>query len=111
MGLGFWIAAVNNILTEEHRRARLAFARRYIRYQLAFWKSVIFSDKKYWSTKAHGWIRVQRLRKTRFNAENILNVNKSCRCSACVWAGLSWERGLTLLTRVIGNSNSSPNLC
>lgn len=103
MGLGSYIAAVKDKLTAEHKRVRLAFARRYVRYPAAFWRSVIFSDEKSWSSSAHGRIRVRRQCYHRFDTENILTVKKSGRTSVSVWAGMSWTGGLTPLRRVAGN--------
>ncbi|XP_045035899.1 uncharacterized protein LOC123476948 [Daphnia magna] len=45
-GMNSRIAAVKDILTEEHRAARLHFARRYVHYPLEFWRWVVFTDEK-----------------------------------------------------------------
>jgi hypothetical protein len=41
------VAAIKDILTEEHRAARLHFARRYVHYLIEFWRWVIFTDENH----------------------------------------------------------------
>lgn len=96
------IAAVKDILTEEHRAARLLFARRYVNMPLEFWRWVIYTDEKCWSSSAHGQIRVWRLPGKRYARENIHEVKVSGRTSVTVWAGM-WLGGMTPLVRVQGN--------
>ncbi|EFX76758.1 hypothetical protein DAPPUDRAFT_106660 [Daphnia pulex] len=45
-GMHSRVAAIKDILTEEHRAARLHFARRYVHYAIEFWRWVIFTDEK-----------------------------------------------------------------
>lgn len=96
------IAAVKDILTDDHRAGRLAFARRYVNQPIDFWRRVIFTDEKSWSSTSHGRVRVRRLRKERFEKKNILNIKRSGRTSVSVWGGM-WSGGLTRLSRVEGN--------
>lgn len=96
------IAAVKDILTDAHRAARLHFARQYVNMPLEFWRWVIFTDEKCWSSAAHGRIRVLRQKNKRYNRENILEVKVSGRTSVTVWAGM-WLGGVTPLVRVQGN--------
>jgi hypothetical protein len=101
-GLKSMIAAIKDILTDEHKAARLAFALRYVNFPIEFWRWVVFTDEKSWSSNAHGQIRVRRLPGKRFDKENIHQVKRSGRTSVCVWAGM-WLGGLTPLVRVNGN--------
>lgn len=95
-------AAVKDILTDEHRAARLHFARQYVNMPLEFWRWVIFADEECWSSSAHGQIRVWRLDKTRYHRENIHEVKVNGRSSVTVWAGM-WLSGMTRLVRIQGN--------
>ena len=70
LGLKSNIAAVKDILTDEHRAGRLAFARRYVHQPVEFWRRVIFTDEKSWSSASHGRVRVRRLRNDRFEKRN-----------------------------------------
>jgi hypothetical protein len=101
-GLKSKIAAVKDILTDEHHAGRLAFARRYLNHPIHFWRRVIFTDEKSWSSLSHGRVRVRRLRNDRFKKRNILNIKRSGRTSVSVWGGM-WSGGLTRLSRVEGN--------
>jgi hypothetical protein len=101
-GLRYRIAAVKDVLTEEHRAGRLRFARRYVNMPIAFWRLVIFTDEKSWSSSAHGQIRVRRLNNQRYSRENILHIKKSGRSTVSVWGGM-WLGGVTPLRRVVGN--------
>jgi len=101
-GLKSQIAAVKDILTDEHRAGRLAFARPYVNHPIDFWRRVIFTDEKSWSSSSHGRVRVRRLKNDRFKKRNILNIKRSGRTSVSVWGGM-WSGGLTRLSRVEGN--------
>jgi hypothetical protein len=71
-GMHSRVAAIKDILTEEHRAARLHFARRYVHYPIEFWRWVIFTDEKSWSSSAHGQLRVRRQKKTKIQSEKYL---------------------------------------
>ena len=66
------VAAIKDILTEEHRAARLHFARRYVHYPIEFWRWVIFTDEKSRSSSAHGQHRVRRQKKTKIQSGKYL---------------------------------------
>ena len=102
LGLKSNIAAVKDILTDEHRAGRLAFAQRYVHQPVEFWRRVIFTDEKSWSSASHGRVRVRRLRNDRFEKRNILSIKRSGRTTVSVWGGM-WSGGLTRLSRVDGN--------
>lgn len=93
---------MKDVLTAEHRAARLRFALRYRNMPQDFWNLVIFTDEKSWSSSAHGLIRVYRRKNERYNRENILEIKKSGRTSVCVW-GAMWRGGVSPLRRINGN--------
>ncbi|KZS02768.1 Uncharacterized protein APZ42_000054, partial [Daphnia magna] len=101
-GMNSRIAAVKDILTEEHRAARLHFARRYVHYPLEFWRWVVFTDEKSWSSAAHGQLRVRRSANERFDRKNIYSIKRSGRTTVSVWGGM-WLGGITPLYRVTNN--------
>lgn len=45
-GMFLKIAAVKDILTQEHQAARLYFAHQYVNVPLEFWRWVVFTDEK-----------------------------------------------------------------
>jgi hypothetical protein len=105
-GMHSRIAAIKDILTEEHRAARLHFARRYVNYPLEFWRWVVFTDEKSWSSAAHGQPRIRQPPKQRFNRENIYSIKRSGRTTVSVWGGM-WLGGITLLYCVTKNLTSA----
>jgi hypothetical protein len=105
-GLQSRIAAIKDILTPEHRAGRLHFARRYVDYPVEFWRWVLFTDEKSWSSAAHGQIRVRRHQNERFKKKNIYSIKRSGRTTVSVWGGV-WLGGLTPLYRVENNLNSA----
>ncbi|KAG8228179.1 hypothetical protein J437_LFUL014414 [Ladona fulva] len=60
-------AAVKEILTDAHKQARLAFAQKHIDKSVDFWKTVIFSDEKTFSSCPKGPVTVYRPRNSRFD--------------------------------------------
>ncbi len=105
-GIHSRIAAIKDILSDEHRAFRLHFARRYVNYSLEFWRWVVFTDEKSWSSASHGEIRVRRLRNDRFDRENIYSIKRSGRTTVSVWGGI-WLGGFTPLYRVMNNLTSA----
>ncbi|KAG8239152.1 hypothetical protein J437_LFUL018036 [Ladona fulva] len=59
-------AAIKEVLTESHRAACLAFAQTYLRKE-DFWRKVIFSDEKTFSSTSSRPVRVYRPPNTRFD--------------------------------------------
>lgn len=102
VGIYSHIAAVKDILTEEHRAARLHFALEYVNYPIEFWRWVLFTDEKCWSSAAHGQIRVHRMANERYSRNNIHSVKNSGRVSVTIWAAM-WLGGLSPIYRVQGN--------
>lgn len=105
-GIHSRIAAIKDILSDVHRACRLHFARRYVNYPLEFWRWVVFTDEKSWSSASHGQIKVRRLRNERFARKNIYSIKRSGRTTASVWGGM-WLCGLTPLYRVMNNLTSA----
>jgi hypothetical protein len=99
-GLRSRIAAIKDVLKEEHRAGRLRFARRYVNMPIAFWRLVFFTDEKSRSSSAHGQIHVRRLNNQRYSRKNILRIKKSDSSTVSVWGGM-WLGGV--LRRVVGN--------
>ena len=58
-------AARKPVLSQETRRARLAFALANVGRPLAYWRRVIFSDEKTFRSDANGAVRVWREAGTR----------------------------------------------
>ncbi|XP_045024558.1 uncharacterized protein LOC123469599 [Daphnia magna] len=101
-GIKSEIGAVKDILTDEHRAGRLAFVRWYVNQPIDFWRIVVFTDEKSWSSSSRGGVRVRRLKKERSEKRNILNIKRSGRTFVSVWGGM-WSGGLTRLSRVERN--------
>lgn len=79
MGIKSRIAAVKDTLTDEHRRHRFNYAMLYRYHPVEFWRSVIFTDEKSWSSTSHGRSRDRRLKNERFNRSNIMEIRRSGR--------------------------------
>lgn len=101
-GIKSEIGAVKDILTDEHRAGRLAFVRWYVNQPIDFWRIVVFTDEKSWSSSSRGGVRVRRLKKETSEKRNILNIKRSGRTFVSVWGGM-WSGGLTRLSRVERN--------
>lgn len=60
------VPAVKECLTNQHRAARLAFARQHVEKDLEFWSRVVFTDEKTFCSTNHGKIHLWRSNNTRY---------------------------------------------
>lgn len=106
-GLKCSVTAQKEKLTQANREMRLAFAERYTQdiFDQQFWKTVIWTDEKSFSTTAACRRVCWRPPNTRYEAQNIQEVSRSGRCSLS-FHGWMWYGGLGDLTRIDGNLNS-----
>ena len=84
-GLRGRVPAEKDFLSEDHRRARLAFAEEHVNKDLNFWSKVIFTDEKNFVSSDHGRSVVYREVGKRFDDQNILQVKRSGRVTANIW--------------------------
>jgi hypothetical protein len=77
-----------------------------VNYPLEFWRWIVFTDEKSWSSAAHGQLRVRRPPKQRFNREKIYSIKRSGRTTVSEWGGM-WLGGITPLYRVTNNLTSA----
>ncbi|KAG8237037.1 hypothetical protein J437_LFUL015783 [Ladona fulva] len=91
-------AAVKEILTDFHKAARLDFARRYV----AFWRRVVFSDEKTFSSSFNGPVTVYRSNNTRFHPHYVMQRGRSGRFSINTWGWVCAE-GPGALWKIEGN--------
>ncbi|KAG8235799.1 hypothetical protein J437_LFUL015838 [Ladona fulva] len=80
-GLDARHAAVKEILTDAHKQARFVFAQKYA----DFWKTVVFSDEKTFSSCTKGPITVHRPRNSRSDPMYVKESGGSGRFSIHVW--------------------------
>lgn len=106
-GMKCSISAQKEQLTQANRDMRLAFAQRYTQniYDQEFWKTVIRTDEKNFSTTAARQHVCWHLPNTRYKRRNIQEVRRSGRCSLS-FHGWMWSGGLGDLTRIDGNLTS-----
>lgn len=94
------------ILTRDHRRARLAWARRHFRFTRADWSNVIFVDESRFTLRgADGRVRAYRRRGERNSANCVVQVDKYGGGSLLVWAGVSMHTR-TPIVPIRGNLNA-----
>lgn len=80
------------LLSVEHRRARLAFAREHENWNDADWRSVLFSDESRFSLRSpDGRERVWRRQGERFAQCNIAERISYRGGSVMIWGGISYE--------------------
>lgn len=101
------VTAHKEKLTQANREMRFAFAVRYSQdlFDQQFWKTVIWTDEKSFSTTAAFQRLCWRLPNTRYEPQNIQEVSRSGRCSLS-FHGWMWHGGLGDLTRIDGNLTS-----
>ena len=93
-------------LTARHRRARLAWARRYLRFTRADWSNVLFVDETRIKLRsADGRVRVYRRREERGAAACVVNQEQMGGGSVMMWAGVSMHTK-TPLVPIQGNLTS-----
>lgn len=93
------------MLTEANKQSRLRFAQTYVNVGPEFWKSVIFSDEKCFSSVLAQGRQCWRLRDTRFSAINIAQRTRCGRVSVSVH-GWMWWGGPGELVTIEGNLDS-----
>lgn len=91
-GLRCHVPAVKEQLTEDNKVARLRFAQRYVNEHIEFWRSVIFSDEKTFTSVSAVGRHCWRTRGTRFEPENIHERARSGRVSVS-FHGWMWFGG------------------
>lgn len=78
------------LLTAQHRAARLAWARRHLRFTRADWANVLFVDETRISLQfADGRVRVYRRRGERYSANCVVQTNQFRGGSIMIFAGVS----------------------
>ena len=95
------IPANKEKLRQQHRECRLGFALQYLHADHSFWKNVIFTDEKYFTSvearARHCWRR----QNTRFDEINIQERAKSGRVGVNFW-GWMWAEGPGELVKLSG---------
>ncbi|KAG8224036.1 hypothetical protein J437_LFUL001113 [Ladona fulva] len=97
-------AAVKEILNPAHREARIAFANAHAEHGEEFWRQIIFSDEKTFSSSSSGPVLVYRPNNTRFCPRYIWERARSGRFSVHAWAWICAD-GPGVCWRIDGNLN------
>lgn len=94
------------ILLQRHRVARLAWARRHMRFTRADWANVLFVDESRVKLRGpDGRVRIYRRRGERYRPDCIVEADRFGGGSIMVWAGISMH-SKTNIVRVNGNLNA-----
>ena len=94
------------MLNPRHRRARLAWARRYLRYTKADWANVLFVDEVRVNLRvSDGRVRIYRRRGERNSQNCLLQHDRFGGGSIMAWAGISLHTK-TPLVHIQGNLNA-----
>lgn len=104
-GLRCHVPAMKEQLTEDNSVARLRFAERYVHENVDFWRSVIFSDEKTFTSVSAEGRHCWRTSGTRFEAEHIQEQARSDRVSVS-FHGWMWFGGPGELVTIEGHLNS-----
>ncbi|KAL7643030.1 UNVERIFIED_CONTAM: hypothetical protein RMT77_006319 [Armadillidium vulgare] len=104
-GIHHRIPAVKDKLTDQHKAARLAFARKYVQEDVNYWSRVIFTDEKTFPSTNHGSLHCWRHNNERYNPANIFEEARSGHVTCKVWG---WINAFTLgeLTHINGRFTS-----
>ena len=95
------------VLTRRHRRQRLNWARRYLRWTRAQWGRVLFTDEsRFKLRRADGRVRMYRRRGERFQDCCVVERDMFGGGSIMVWAGISLHTK-TDMVRIAGNLNAA----
>ncbi|KAI9550658.1 hypothetical protein GHT06_005147 [Daphnia sinensis] len=96
--------AKKNYLTDVRRAERLRFAREHIHYTSEFWRKVIWSDEKTFSTDGYSPQWVHRLTGGRYEPCNLARSRHSTRKTINVWGCVTFH-GPGVLHRINGRLN------
>ncbi|KAK4316549.1 hypothetical protein Pmani_012324 [Petrolisthes manimaculis] len=77
--------ANKEFLTDQHREGRLRFAQQYVDKPEEFWKRVIWTDVKTFSSSSHGRRHCWRRNDTRYSPENVFHVARSGHVTVNIW--------------------------
>lgn len=91
-GIHCYVPAKKQKLTQGHREARLGFALEYLPVDFNFWKNVIFTDEKSFSSVSEGARHCWRPVNTRYMEKNIEEIATSGRITVNMW-GWMWAYG------------------
>ena len=86
-----YIPAVKPALNNHHKEQRLGFALQYIAHDEEFWRKVIFTDEKTFSTSDQRKRHVYRLKNERFSENNISLNKRSGRIDLGFWGWVSGD--------------------
>ncbi|KAG8237996.1 hypothetical protein J437_LFUL017716, partial [Ladona fulva] len=90
-------------MTDFHKAARLDFARQYVNENVAFWRRVVFSDEKTFSSSFNGPVTVfYRPNNTRFHPHYVMQRGRSGQFSINTWGWVCAE-GPGALWKIEGN--------
>lgn len=103
-GLQCYVPAVKETLTEVNKAARLTFAQENIHHGLDFWRKVIFSDEKCFTSVSARGRQCWRMKNTRFQAKNIFERTRSGRVTVSLH-GWMWYGGPGELVDIDGYLN------
>jgi transposase len=95
------VAAKKEIIKEYQRAQRLAFALDNVNQPPEYWRKVVFTDEKVFSSVPSGRFIVYRPRRRRHDPEFVKNATHSGRFSVTVWGWISYE-GVGMLWEIDG---------
>jgi len=99
-------AYIGQKLLPRHRRARLLFSRRHLRWNRAHWARVVFSDEsRFKLSHSDGRVRVYRRKGERYDDRCVLERDRFGGGSVMVWGGIMGGRKTDLVV-VNGNLNA-----
>lgn len=96
-----YVPAKKETLSQGHREVRLGFALQYLAVDPDFWKNVIFTDEKCFSSVEAGARICWRPVNTRYTQKNIQERSRSGRITANLW-GWMWAYGPGELVKIEG---------
>ncbi len=86
-------------LTRRHRRDRLNWAQRHLRWTQRQWHNVLFTDESRFAVQfSDGRLRVWRRKGERYDAANVIQRDRYGGGSVMVWGGISRNSKTTLVT-------------
>jgi len=99
-------AYVGQVLLPRHRRARMLFSARHLRWNRMHWGRVVFTDEsRFRLSHSDGRARVYRRKGERYNDHNVLERDRFGGGSVMVWGGIMGGRKTDLVV-VNGNLNA-----